>query len=162
MGICYALCVVDSPMAFIVHWSSSAGGQCPSGAIVSSVRSGPGYNVTVETVKPNCSGWEEIVSYNFTIVCETNCPSGYTVSGNSSAPVWVFPDVDSGVFTVTVTAENSCGEQTVLAQEEISVGEPCTGRYVCTSPPELKQQLFIAYIIMYICDSLLLPVVFYS
>jgi len=110
-------------MAVSVHWSSPAGGQCPLVAHVSTVQSGLGYNVTVLAEKPNCSGWEDIVLYSFTIVCDANCSSEYRDSGNSSDPMWVFPDVSAGVLIVTVTAENSCGEQTVSVHKNISIGE---------------------------------------
>ena len=102
-------------------------------ADVSAVQSGLSYNVTVLAEKPQCSGWGEVISYNFTIVCETNCTNDYRDSGNSSTPTWVFPDVGTGVFIITVTAKNSCGEQTELAQKEISVGEPCKLRHVCST-----------------------------
>ena len=124
-------CVWYFSMAFSVHWSSPTGGQCPSVAHVSTVQSGLSYNVTVLAEKPNCSGWEDIVLYSFTIVCDTNCSSEYRDSENSSAPMWVFPDVSAGVFIVIVRAENSCGEQTVSVHKNISISELCTSRLVC-------------------------------
>ena len=106
-----------------MHWSSPAGGQCPLVADVSAVQYGLSFNVTVQAERPYCSGWEDIVLYSFTIVCDANCSSKYRDSGNSSDPMWVFPGVSAGVFIVTVTAENSCGEQTVSFHKNISVGE---------------------------------------
>lgn len=114
-----------------MHWSFPAGGLCPSVANVSVVQSGQNYSVTVEAKKPNCKGWRNVASYSFSIVCDTNCTTEFRDSGNSTVPIWVFRDVGTGVFTVTIIAENSCGEQTVLAQEQIPVGEPYTGKHVC-------------------------------
>jgi len=107
-----------------VLWFIFTGGQCPSLAHVSAVQSGLGYNVTVLAEKPNCSAWKDGIFYIFTIVCVTNCTSEYRDSANSSAPMCVFLGVSAGVFEVTAIAENNCGDQTVLAHNKISVGEP--------------------------------------
>jgi len=64
--------------------------------------------------KPNCSGWEEIVLYRFSIVCDASCSSEYGVcecmySGNSRDPLLILPNVSAGSLMVTVIAENSWG-----------------------------------------------------
>lgn len=139
--------MIFPPMAFNVHWFLSTGGQCPSVVNVSAVQSGLGFNVTAQAGKLECSGWEDTL-YHFSIMCATNCTGRYRDSGNSSVPMWVFPDVGIGVFVVTVIAENSCEEQTVLAQKQISVGEPYTWRCVNRSrnknPPTPTQWLHVS------------------
>ena len=132
-----------------VLWFIFTGGQCPSVAHVSAVQSGLGYNVTVQAEKPNCSGWKDGISYIFTIVCITNCTSEYRDSANSSAPMGVFLGVSAGVFEMTVIAENSCGDQTVLAHNKISVGEPSDRLVygdVKLTPPIYTTQQFLSLV----------------
>jgi hypothetical protein len=120
--------------------------------------------VTASTVweSPECLGWEQDLLYTVRIQTTTDKPIVRVTDKNS----YVLPEGIKGVANMSLTAENSCGEQIELDKQSLDLdatgtvalggGESSTG----SAPAELEKSVMIFIFIGIAPPILLLMVLF--